>query len=142
MAVKIFIDFFEQNFTEIELAKRDSAEIYCIIVKTIIGLDVTQKAYFILEKKFIDEDTYDNIPILFKNKTEDIDSNNKKRVSLNSIQAKMHKKKLKKAYTGRYSIVNTKLYQEIDQFKENLKKTLKVDLPKDTKNTRAKYQAL
>lgn len=85
-----------------------------------------RQAYSLLEKKFTDKEKYlQQCPLIISKKRES--KNSKREVSMNLIQAKLERRKMNRFKNGqRNSIEITHRMQEIEEFKENLMRELKV----------------
>lgn len=44
------------NFEEIAVTGNDEREMFCVIIKMLIGMKMTDKSYALIEKKYIDND--------------------------------------------------------------------------------------
>jgi hypothetical protein len=76
---------------------QNESEMYCVIIKLLLGIGVHSKAFEVIEKKFIDEERYDLCPLVIAQKhrmntersSKALKTDSKSAISLNYIQAKL-----------------------------------------------------
>lgn len=113
IVVKTMKRFLEGEFIGLEIGKEEEKEAYCIIIKILLGLHVHDKAYLILEAKFVDSEKYIPCPTIvdpsnpLPEKLNKAEKGSKKIITLNHIQAKMQKRRLNRLRNGQRSSLNT-----------------------------------
>ena len=54
VVIKMIGEFFSENFKDYYITDGDNCEMYCLIIKIIIGLNVVERGYYLLNSKHTD----------------------------------------------------------------------------------------
>ena len=102
IVVKSTIEVVKTTFKWVVVGRSEEEELYCLLVKVFIGVDVYHSCFTLLEKKYIDEDRarVNRVSSVMRSSMD-----TKRIITMGNIQAKLQKRRMKHLDTERGSIL-------------------------------------